>query len=83
MQKILTSFFDLASTALNYLPNKKRIEYGDKLYVLKKTILEESLKPVDEQDHALLERCYQEIPLVLETIQVEFNLHLNSGVFGR
>lgn len=71
---ILASVFSLADTSLSYLGEKQRLKYRDKLYNLKKNILEEEMKPLDQQDDVNIERWYSELPLVLEAINVQLQL---------
>ncbi len=74
---ILGAVFGFADTALSYLSEKERLKYRDKLYNLKKSISDEQMKPLDEQDDVRLENWYLELPLILEAINVQMQLQID------
>lgn len=74
MFPLLTSLFSLIEASLNYLSEDKRTELSRRYLELKQNILNENLKPVDQQDHARLEKWYQQVPIVLESIAMELNV---------
>lgn len=78
MFELLIPAFNLATATLELIHDKKRFEYRDRLFDLKTKILDESLKPVDAQNHASLEKWYKELPLVFEAITIQLQIESAS-----
>lgn len=78
MFPFLTSFFGFFEAALNFVSESKRTELSRKYYELKTNIQNENFKPVDQQDHASLEKWYQQIPILMEVITLELKIAANT-----
>lgn len=74
MIELLGAVFGLAESVVGYISKKKQVEMRDRLFRLKKEILDEQSKPVADQDDAKLELLYKEVPLIIEAINLELQL---------
>lgn len=74
MIELLGAVFGLAESVVGYISKTKQVEMRDRLFRLKKEILDEQSKPVADQDDAKLELLYKEVPLIIEAINLELQL---------
>jgi hypothetical protein len=68
---LVSAVVGLASGVIDLVSYERQTKYRDRLFSLRKSILDEELKPVSEQNDAALEAWYRELEIVLEALSLE------------
>ena len=68
---LVSAVVGLASGVIDLVSYERQTKYRDRLFSLRKSILDEELKPVSEQNDAALEDWYRELEIVLEALSLE------------
>lgn len=78
MYPLLGPILGVIEAGLTLFNEKDRVEPARKFTDTRLAILNENLKPVDEQDHASLEKWYQELTILLDAIKTEILARSNQ-----